>query len=533
MRSAALYCRSSKDRKDVSIHDQRRELLQLAETRGIHVVAEFSDAVESGKDWDRPGFQQLIREIRNPKRGWDIVLVKDTARIARRRHFSMIFEEQECAANGVEIVYANVPDGDPATIMILRTLLQAMDEWHSLTSREKGLAGMAENVRRGYRGAGYAPFGFRLKRVDLGIVRDGMAVTKSVLEPNEDAPIAARYLNLRAAGVSRAKAKQDSGIKRAATTLIGMEWNALTYAGCTTLHVFSERAGAGYKGGKKRRPRSEWMIQPDTHQALITRAQAEVILRSLENSTVGAAVSQAKAGMSDYLFTGMLYCASSGNLWEGASGYYRAPRSEGSKRRHIPCDAIDTPILEQVFSNLRSQRYAERLADLAQQRAGMPNHALRDLQARVVEVMAMIDKASNLALQMDNPEPMLKKMRALEAERQQLVNQQRALEEELEVDLAMAAITPDQMQEILGNLADNLERVPRPRLKTALRGLIDRIELDPATLQCHIKYSVSTGINRVPMALPRKADRCSKLRFESSLVITYQDGRRRRWRSAS
>jgi hypothetical protein len=45
---------------DVSIDAQRRALHELATARGLVVVDEFADAVESGKDDDRPGWQRLI-----------------------------------------------------------------------------------------------------------------------------------------------------------------------------------------------------------------------------------------------------------------------------------------------------------------------------------------------------------------------------------------------------------------------------------------------------------------------------------------
>ena len=83
MNKAVLYLRSSKDRSDVSIDAQRRQLQELAEDRGLQIVNEYADAVVSGKDDDRPAFQKMLREMRNPKRGWDLVLVLDTARIAR------------------------------------------------------------------------------------------------------------------------------------------------------------------------------------------------------------------------------------------------------------------------------------------------------------------------------------------------------------------------------------------------------------------------------------------------------------------
>ena len=73
----------------------------------------------------------------------------------------------------MRVIYRNVPDADPVTEMLLKSILQAMDEWHSLTSRQKGLAGMAENVRQGWRAGGKAPRGYRLEYQATGTIRDG------------------------------------------------------------------------------------------------------------------------------------------------------------------------------------------------------------------------------------------------------------------------------------------------------------------------------------------------------------------------
>lgn len=63
---AVCYLRSSKDRSDVSIDAQRRALHELAGQRGLILVGEYADAVESGKDDDRPAFQRLLRDLRAP-----------------------------------------------------------------------------------------------------------------------------------------------------------------------------------------------------------------------------------------------------------------------------------------------------------------------------------------------------------------------------------------------------------------------------------------------------------------------------------
>src|SRR5512143_4222754 len=86
MDKAALYLRSSKDRADVSIDAQRRELQTLARSRGLIIVAEYADVVESGKDEHRPGFQRLLADLRAPDREWSYLLLLDTSRLSRRRH---------------------------------------------------------------------------------------------------------------------------------------------------------------------------------------------------------------------------------------------------------------------------------------------------------------------------------------------------------------------------------------------------------------------------------------------------------------
>jgi len=105
MATAACYLRSSKDRHDVSIDVQRQQLHELAAARGLALVAEFVDVVESGKDDDRPAYQALVRSVRDRARGWSTLLVLDTSRLARRRALAVIFEEHECKRHRVRVVY--------------------------------------------------------------------------------------------------------------------------------------------------------------------------------------------------------------------------------------------------------------------------------------------------------------------------------------------------------------------------------------------------------------------------------------------
>ena len=65
--NVAAYYRSSKERKDVSISSQKREIGELIVRNGDALVAEFSDEARSAKSDDRPGFQAMITEAQKKR----------------------------------------------------------------------------------------------------------------------------------------------------------------------------------------------------------------------------------------------------------------------------------------------------------------------------------------------------------------------------------------------------------------------------------------------------------------------------------
>jgi site-specific DNA recombinase len=223
----------------------------------------------------------------------------------------MLFE-RDCENNGVKIIYRSIPEGDPIFTTMMKGFMQTIDQWHSMTSKKKGLAGMAENVRKGFRAGGRAPRGYRLVTIDTGAVREGERVTKSKLEPNDDGAVVGQYLSLRAEGVPRTAAMRQLKIKWPVTSLVGLEWNALTYAGHTVWNVHAEFGADGYKGGAKRRPRDEWVIQRDTHEPLVSNAIAETVLQQIENSDHGGARHHGNS----HLLTGLLRTIE-GKPWHG------------------------------------------------------------------------------------------------------------------------------------------------------------------------------------------------------------------------
>lgn len=486
-KTAALYLRSSKDRSDMSPAAQRRLLKELALARGITIVAEFSDAVESGKDENRPGFQRLLQAIRNPKRGWDTLLVLDTARIARRQHIAVIFEEVECRKRGIEVVYRSVPDSDPITMMLLKSILRAMDEWHSLTSRDKGLAGMTENVKSGFRAGGRAPTGYRLTYHSTGAVRDGEAVTKSKLEPDLAlASSVAAFLTARADGISRTVAARQAGLKLSGSSLIGLEWNALTYAGHTVWNVHAERKDGAYVGGQKRRPRRDWVIQRDTHPALISQAQADAILASLEAFSPHRVRHRGAA----YLLTGLLQSAN-GIRWSGDRGSYRW-QSPGAGMRYVPATALESAVVDQVMQDLQGPAFIRALTQAARAAAsaGVEDPTV-NIRSTIAETNKQISRLVDLAAQAETPAPFMRKVAELEQQREQLTTELATRETEHQQQMLWHQVSQHEVRSLLVALASEMAETDREGLKHALFTMLERVELDPDTLACQIHYRLS------------------------------------------
>lgn len=499
MTKTAIYLRSSKDRSDVSIASQRRELQTLALSRNLQIVREYTDIVESAKSEFRPGFQELLRDLKAQDRVWTALLMTDTSRLSRGRYVAQVFKH-EARKRGVAIIYSKVPEVDPISAVILDSVLEAMDEVHSLMSKEKGLAGMAENTRQGYRAGGRAPHGYCLVIIETDAIREGKPVTKTRLQPDGNAGKVARYLKARAAGLPRRRAREDTGISLPDTTLISMEWNALTYAGHNVWNKTNERIpGAGYKGNTKMRPRSDWVIQENTHPALITTDEAEAILQHLATSTR----SQARRTPASYLLTGLLKTPD-GHAWHGEQGRHYRPEKDGTgaRRPRIDKEGIEEAVSVQVIKDLQSPAFIRSLTQKAreyyEERQSDPAENERQT---LLEITHKISRNMDLAEGLQDPGPALRKIDELEKRRKELEGEIRIIEAEYTAAAVLAGITEDAVARMLNNYAGDIDRLDRERFKDILAGLVEKVIFDPTTSECRIHYKI--GIAGDSLASPK------------------------------
>ncbi|MGH8117664.1 MAG: hypothetical protein ACREPJ_10240 [Rhodanobacteraceae bacterium] len=140
---------------------------------------------------------------------------------------------------------------------------------------------------------------------------------------------------------------RTSGLTLGKSSLVGLEWNALAYAGHTVWNVHATRKGSAAVGGHRRRPRSEWQIQRDTHPAFITEAEAETILKGLAAYTA----KRARRTSGAYLLTGLLRTPA-GARYYGES----KPDSYRVRRHYVPRVALERAVLDKVLDDLAAVR---------------------------------------------------------------------------------------------------------------------------------------------------------------------------------
>ena len=488
MPQAALYLRSSKDRSDVSIDAQRRDLERLATAKGIAIVREFTDAVESGKNDMRPGFQAMLRELKSAGRQWTHLLMLDTSRLSRRQYMAYVFDH-ECQRRGVTVLYSKLPEADPITDMVIKGVLRVFDEFHSLMSREKGLAGMAENVRHGWRAGGRAPRGYRLQYVETGAVRDGIPVRKTKLVPNLEADVVSRYLKGRADGRPRGRVASALGISW--NGLVDLEWNALTYAGHTVWNMRRPK-DRNHTGTAKRRPRSEWLIQYHTHEALISDTEAETILLQLENGMHGTA----RRGVGTSLLAGLLR-TSDGAAWHG-DGRSRYRVSTGTGCRTVAAAAVEEAVLAQVAADMGSDDFIAAVVRTARDKTRAKIDSLRPVREQLQVITKRIARMADMAAELRDRGPALRRIEELEDERKLLEGELRHLEQEQADAQALSQITEAEVRAHLRSLATHGDR---ETIRDCLGHILEGVELDPDSGTCRLLYRISPVV-RANLASP-------------------------------
>lgn len=502
--NAAIYCRSSKDRAEIGLDTQRKELKKCAESNDLRIVAEFSDMEISGSldEVSRPGLRNLLAAMAAPDRKWNVLLAVDTSRIARDPMLAL-FVQRECEKHNIDLRYSklSVSSKDAIGEMLLAQL-RAFDRFHSRLSAEKGRAGLETNVAKGFRAGGAAPFGYKLEHTETGATRGGKPVSKSklVIDPR-NAKKVQMFLRLRADGTPRHIAAKTARIAKTQGSLIALERNALTFAGYTVWNMRQKHRPT--RDDPRRtmlwRPRAEWIITPEpTHEALITRAEAERVLALVDKENPRPRGIDIRKPDS-YLLTGLLF-APDGTPWQADGQYYRV----GRKGKRLLRETIDQIVLRQIAREIKGKEFVAKMVQSAHDMA----EAIEDSPAALEQVIraldAKIDRLANVIAETGNT-ALVAKLEELQGQRARAQTDRNAAADNAKLKGILRAIKAPDVEAMLEFAPVPLPgaEIDVPYVRRSLSALVRRVELDPLSRTVQAHYRVSITSSGAKVASPR------------------------------
>lgn len=318
---AVLYLRLSRDDdnpgESESIQNQRSLLQGYAARHGFAIVEEYVDDGWSGTRFDRPRFQDMLRDMKQHRFG--IVLVKDLSRLGRDyiqtgRYLELVFPEYgvRLIAVGDGIDTAR-PDTD------LAPFRNVINEMYARDTSRKIRSALHTKMQAGKFIGNFAPYGYQKDPRD-----------KNHLIPDERAATTVRQIFAWAAAGRRpaeiAQMLNERGVPPPAVyrTLVHPELNpdhyskskAWTSVGVSRIlqdvvylgHIAQGKTDkVSFKSKKTREKRmDEWIIVPNCHTPLVCQQTFETVQRQR------AARRCDRKGMFSNLFSGLVFCMDCG-----------------------------------------------------------------------------------------------------------------------------------------------------------------------------------------------------------------------------
>ena len=334
----ALYERLSRDDdlngESNSITNQKQYLEDYARRNGFTNIRHFTDDGFSGVNFNRPSFQELIKEVEAGNVA--TIIVKDMSRLGRNYlqvgfYTEVLFPQKDVRFLAIN----NSIDSDNASDNDFAPFLNIMNEWYAKDTSNKIKAVFDARMKDGKRCSGSIPYGYnRLATDKQTLVVDPVAsevVKRIFLLANEGkSPRAiAELLTEEKVLIPAAHAKeyhpeQYNGIKFTDPYLWGMSTirailSRQEYLGHTVLR---KTIGTNFKTDERRfATDEERLVFEDTHEPIVDGELWEQAHRRLKHAT-----RRIKEGthQEECLLPGLVYCADCSSKMSYQTNYYKS-----------------------------------------------------------------------------------------------------------------------------------------------------------------------------------------------------------------
>ena len=373
--NVGIYIRLSQEDKDKkyesdseSVINQKELLRSYVKNNNFNLCGEYVDDGYSGTNFDRPGFQKMLEDIKQRK--INCVIVKDLSRLGRDHVMTGYYIETFFPENNIRFIsilesydsFKNQASNDSSTFII------ACNDYYSKQNSIK-IRNVLNDKRKNGKFIGSQPC--------YGYMRDPL--DKGHLIPNpETAPIVKKIFKWRAEGIGPTQiatrlndmnVPTPAGYKKTnySSRLIDRNsWNISTvkkilsnriYTGDMVQHTQTK---VNYKSKKKiTLDESLWVIVEDTHEHLVDKETFKYVNSLGKRKTRNYNL---KTERPKRVLEGKIFCKECGNrlsvyyrkkldYWStNCNRYSRDPKRGRCSSHFYPYDYLEEQILEQ-FNN--------------------------------------------------------------------------------------------------------------------------------------------------------------------------------------
>lgn len=350
---AAIYLRLSQEDGDISVSDKnesnsistQRDLIHayLQKQADILYETEFCDDGYTGTNFDRPGFNDMMKAVREKR--VDCIVVKDLSRFGRDyiesgKYIQKIFPMLGIRFIAINDGYDSADTGNQSNDFVL-PFKNLINDSYCRDISIKSRSNLEVKRRNGEFVNNFAVFGYMRSPDDkhkLIVDEEAAVIVRNIFNWKQEgwnAQQIANHLNkLHFPSPMEYKKKCGQNFRTSFKTKTTAEWSAVAVLRILKNPVYTGVLEQGktttpnYKVKTKVvKEESKWARVENAHEAIITPAQFELV-----QTVLGMDTCRAENNDEIYPFSGMIYCADCQSPM-----LHRAATSNGKKYHYYVC----------------------------------------------------------------------------------------------------------------------------------------------------------------------------------------------------
>lgn len=350
---AAIYLRLSQEDGDISVSDKnesnsistQRDLIHayLQKQADILYETEFCDDGYTGTNFDRPGFNDMMKAVREKR--VDCIVVKDLSRFGRDyiesgKYIQKIFPMLGIRFIAINDGYDSADTGNQSNDFVL-PFKNLINDSYCRDISIKSRSNLEVKRRNGEFVNNFAVFGYMRSPDDkhkLIVDEEAAVIVRNIFNWKQEgwnAQQIANHLNkLHFPSPMEYKKKCGQNFRTSFKTKTTAEWSAVAVLRILKNPVYTGVLEQGktttpnYKVKTKVvKDESKWARVENAHEAIITPAQFELV-----QTVLGMDTCRAENNDEIYPFSGMIYCAECQSPM-----LHRAATSNGKKYHYYVC----------------------------------------------------------------------------------------------------------------------------------------------------------------------------------------------------